>query len=276
MNLNWFESLIYGFVSGITEFLPISSQAHQALLLHLFGAQAADPMRDLLVHIATFLALYLSSRGVFEQIKRERKLLRRNRQAYYRSDSSADIRLVKNAAVALVIGAIILTYIFKHNDRLPLIAVFLLINGIILYIPERMIHGNKDARTMSAFDSLLIGLGGALSAFPGISRIGFTYSIAVARGADRRKALNWVLFLSFPAIVTFGIMDLFSVIFQSPGIELAANVGGYIMSFSTAFLGAYLGIALVKRVMARIGFSGFAYYSWGAALFTFILYLVIV
>ena len=37
MDLNWLQSIIYGFVSGLMDILPVSAQAHRALLLKLFG-----------------------------------------------------------------------------------------------------------------------------------------------------------------------------------------------------------------------------------------------
>jgi hypothetical protein len=43
----------------------------------------------------------------------------------------------------------------------------------------------------------------------------------------------------------------------------------------TAFVGSYLGITFIRFLAVKVGFSGFAYYSWGAALFAFILYLTI-
>ena len=42
-----------------------------------------------------------------------------------------------------------------------------------------------------------------------------------------------------------------------------------------SFIGAYLGICMIRFIAVRVGYSGFAYYSWGLALLTFILYLTI-
>ena len=59
--MRFFENLLYGIFSGISEFLPISSQAHQALVMQLFGRTQREPLRDILVHIALLIALYTAS-----------------------------------------------------------------------------------------------------------------------------------------------------------------------------------------------------------------------
>ena len=60
--MSWLESLIYGLVSGFSEFLPISSRAHQDLMLLLFGVEGHDPIRDMLVHATMLFSIYS---GVF-------------------------------------------------------------------------------------------------------------------------------------------------------------------------------------------------------------------
>ena len=49
MELNWFESLIFGLVSGLTEILPVSAPAHEALICRVFG-MPDHPLLRLLIH----------------------------------------------------------------------------------------------------------------------------------------------------------------------------------------------------------------------------------
>ena len=58
MNLGWLESLLYGFVSGLADILPVSSRAHQILLLKCFGANRTSGLQDLLIHLAILGGLY--------------------------------------------------------------------------------------------------------------------------------------------------------------------------------------------------------------------------
>ena len=273
MNMNWLESLIFGLVSGISEFLPVSSNAHQRLLLHLFGMQENDPVRSLVIHIALFLSLYFSLRANTSRPRAEQGSRRHGRST---SPNAYDLRLVKNAAVPLVICICVFTYIFNKIDQLPVVVIFLIINGVLLFLPERMMIGNKDARSMTLFDSLLIGFMGALSAFSGISRLGAIVLAAHARGSNRSKALYWFLMLSAPALIMLIIIDFFTIATGGATFGFWANLLGYILSGIGAFATGYLGIMLVRYFNSQTGYAAFAYYSWGIALLTFLLYLAVV
>lgn len=274
--MSWFDSIIYGLVSGITEFLPISSQAHQSLLLHLFGEANRDYVRDLIVHIALLFSVFTGCRTIIDQLRREQSLRQRNRRTHTGAGSLLEVRLLKNAAVPMILGLLILSYILGSQTTLLWVSVLLLLNGIILFVPERMMQGNKDERSMSGLDSLLLGASGALSAFTGISRTGAMLSTLSARGTGQKKALNWVLLLSIPALGTLIGLDIINIISSSAGIRFWASFGGYIISGIGSYLGGCIGIALMKLLAERSGYSGFAYYCWGIALFTFIMYLTVV
>lgn len=275
--MNWLQGILYGFVSGLSEFLPISSNAHQRILMHLFGVEVIDPVRNLVIHIALLFSLISACRTMFEQVRRDAKIQQRtSRRAMRQSRIALDIKLVKAAAFPLMIGMIVLTYFTGVKPDLMIVSAFLLINGIILFIPDRMLQANKDVRAMSGLDSLLIGVAGALSGFCGISRTGSMMSAAVARGADRQNALTWVLLLSAPALILMSAMDMFGIFTVSTDINFWGNFLSYLLSGISAYAGGYISVMLLKFFTANSGISGFCYYSWGAALFTFIVYLTAV
>ena len=51
LDFTWYESLLYGMVSGLTDILPVSAQAHRQLLLKLFGASSDLSLMILFIHI---------------------------------------------------------------------------------------------------------------------------------------------------------------------------------------------------------------------------------
>lgn len=274
--MSWFESVIYGLVSGISDFLPISSQAHQGLLLQLFGEANRDFVRDLFVHVALLLSVFTGCKNTIDQLRREQTLKQRNRRTHTGPGSLLEIRLIKNAAIPMILGLLVVSYISSTGISLIWVSALLILNGLVLYIPERMLQGNKDERAMSGLDSLLLGSSGALSALPGISRTGTMLSVMSSRGVGQQKALNWVLLLSVPAFATWIGLDIINIFSQSDGVPFLPNFGGYVLSGIFAYIGGYIGISLMKILRQRSGYSCFAYYSWGAALFTFILYLTVV
>lgn len=273
--MNWFLSLIYGLVAGIVHFLPISSQAHLRALLFLLGKHTLDPVQSLFIHAALLLSVFTGIRPYLDQIRREQALARRRGRNLSALRTLADVRLVRNATLPMIVSSLVLSYIVKSDVSLPLISLLLIMNGAILYLPERMIQGNKDARSMSLLDSYLLALAGALSILPGISFVGTACSVSLARGADRNKALNWSFLLSIPALAVLCCLDLFQIITNFGSIHFFAGFFGNLLSGIGAYCTGYFGIILMKRFTARSTNAVFAYYSWGAALFIFLLYLTV-
>lgn len=272
--MNWFQAIVFGIVSGIGEFLPISSSAHNQILFLLFGIKQKDPVRDLIVHIAIFAALIFASKGLLETIRREKRMASKGARVYNRFyRGNMDFRLVRSAAAVLIIGYLVLSYSIPSNLPIPLVACMLLLNGIILHIPDRMLQGNKDARSMSAFDGFLIGLLGSASAVTGISRIGIQTSVATMRGADKRHAANWALLLSIPMLLLQILLDIVAV-FSTVSQGLSAGFLGYFLTAVFSFFGAYAAVSIMKFLSVKTGFAAFSYYSWGCALFLFVLYLI--
>lgn len=271
------ESVLYGLVSGITEFLPVSSRAHQLLLRYLFGAHTRDSLQNLLVHIGVLFAIIVACRESLNRLRREQSTLSVSRRKRMRSTdmkSHYDLRLLKTAAFPLIIG-LLLTFSTKNMENSLLsIMGFLAFNGFILLLADHASHGNRDSRTMTGLDGIIMGVIGALSAFPGISRTGMISAYASIRGADSDNTTNWAVLLGIPAMIfaiCYDIVGIFTggvIAFSFPKI-----VGNF-LSGAAAFGGGYLGISVLRAALNDFGYSKFAYYSLGAALFSFILYLI--
>ena len=271
------ESLIYGFLSGLTEFLPVSAQGHQAIMLRLFGADHRDPVLDFFVHSGVLFALLFSCKTMFANLRREQLLLKRSRRKNhtYERKGVYELRLFKTAIVPMLLGMLIYWAARKAEFKPLLLVLYFVVNGIILIIPEYMAHGNKDASAMTGWDAILLGLTTCLSSLPGISRVGTMGAITTARGADRQSALNWILMLSAPALVVWLGFDIVNLIIQGFDPISFITILCYFLSAAAAFGGAYLGVVFMRYLTVRIGYVGFAYYSWGAAMFSFVLYLIV-
>lgn len=271
------KNILYGLISGITEFLPVSSDAHQALLRYLFGIGTKAPLQELLVHIGVLFAILSGCRESLFRLYREHKFgsgYRRRKVLFSDSASYYDLRLLKTASVCLIAGLLLRFATSYMESNLLLLLAFFLFNGLVLLLAEHTSRGNRDSRTMSGLDGIVMGVLGALSAFPGISRTGMILSYASVRGADSKNAVNWAVFLGIPAMLFSLVYDLIGIVGVGIGGASAVDLLGYFISGITAFAGGYLGISVLRVGLHDSGFSRFAYYSIGAALFSFILYLI--
>ena len=213
--MNFLECIIYGLLSGLAEFLPISATAHQTILRTLFGADE-QPLLTLLVHLGMLGAVLLAMRQQMEKIRRERRLRRipaKRRKRQPEQQILLDFALIRSASIPVLLG-ILLTILFGGGFPLPVMVAFLILNGIILFVPQFLPSGNKDSRSMTRLDGILMGLFGALGVLPGVSRVGAMLSVASVRGADKQKALTWCLLVSVPALIGLLLADVYSLILQ--------------------------------------------------------------
>lgn len=275
--MSFIKSILYGFVSGLTEILPVSAKAHQALLRYMFGAQTRVPILDLLVHIGILFSIIFSCRDLIARLSRERRLTstsHRKRSQSLDSRSYFEWRLLKTASVPLFIGLALYFITSGFENELLKLMLFLLLNAAVLLLADHTSRGNRDARTMSGLDGIVMGIFGALSVLPGISRTGMVSAYTAIRGADYEYTVNWAVILGIPAMIFLIIFDIVSLVSIGIGAISFAAIAGYIFAGVFAFCGCYIGISLLKMLLSQSGFSKFAYYSIGMAFFSFILYLL--
>ena len=158
--------------------------------------------------------------------------------------------------------------------NIRILALILAVNGILIYIPAHMPIGNKDSRGVSGLESLLVGISAGIGAIPGLSRIGLGTSAAVARGADPQQALNWSILLSIPALVALIGIDVFMIATEGIGVFHFTMVLQYLICGVFAYVSAFMSLNLLRFMAVKTGLSVFAYYCWGAAMFSFVLYMI--
>lgn len=277
MNLDWFQSTVYGFLSGLTDILPVSAQAHKVLLLKFFGVKGDIQLMDLLIHLGIFAALYLNCQTQLIRMSRARALARipkKKRKRPLDTRSLMDLSLLKTMLLPVILGLLLSSYTAKWQSNLMLIALFLFINGIIVYAPQFLPTGNRDSRTMSRVEGFLMGLGGAASVLPGISGMGACISIASVCGVDRNYGLNMSLLMSM--FLTLGklVLDITAIAGGGIGTLSFMILVRYLFTAVCAFAAAMAAIRLMRRLAQEQGYSLFGLYCLGVALFTFILNLM--
>lgn len=276
MDWNWLLGLVYGALGGLFEFLPVSPQVHQQVLLKLTGANAPGYGLSLAVHLGALAAVIVSYYTSISKLIREQKIAgqpkrRRNRQPDF--ISLMQLRLLKIAAVPIILSCVPALWFGQYIDKLWLMAIITVLSGIVVLLPHYMSRANKDARAMSPLDATLIGLGGIFGALPGFSRVGALISVSSMRGADRRFALDFAYLLAIPALTALCIGDLGMIFFvgdPQAGTLFFPGVLACIAAFGTGIAG----IRFMQFLSVKDGYESLAYYSWGLAMFTFIIYLI--
>lgn len=278
MELSWIESVIFGLITGLLDIVPVSAEAHRVLLLKFFGVKESPDLMNFLMHGAVFAAIYYGSQTQLIRMKRARALARipkRKRKRPLDVNRMMDWSMLKTMFIPALLGVYLRKYTGQLHMNFMLIALFLFLNGVILYAPQFFPTSNRDSRTLSRVEGLLMGLGGAASAVPGISAIGATTSIASVCGVDRMYGLNMALLMNLAITAGLMIYDVLAIAANGFGVLSFGIILIYLFGAAAAYAGAALAIKLMRRLASGRGFSGFGVYCWGLALFTFILNLIV-
>ena len=277
MDLNWYQGILYGFVSGICDILPVCASSHQMLLLKVFGKTRAPGLMDLLIHISILAAVYYHCMPHITKMLRAKSLSRipkRRRKRPLDTKSLMDLSLWITMIVPVILAFLFYGKTTALRGSLSLMAVFLFLNGVILYVPQYLPSSNKDSRTLSRVEGLLMGLGGAASILPGISAVGAAASVGSVCGVERKYCLNMALLMNLAVSAALVVHDFLAV--ASAGSDVFSFLGVLIsvLAAVAAFIGTTLAIRFMRRLAGGQGYGIFAYYCWGVALFTFVLNLM--
>lgn len=180
------QSVVLGLVQGLTEFIPVSSSAHLNIVHALMG-HGRELSFDVMLSIGTTLAL-----GWY---------YRHDWRALLFDPSQKKLRnLVFLACVPAVIAA---KPIHKYESIPPLSepwfnALMLFVAGLILLLADKMSRQTRDLESVSAKDSILVGIGQALALVPGVSRSGATLTVGRLLGFNRADAARFSFLMSLP------------------------------------------------------------------------------
>lgn len=267
--MNGFEAALWGILQGLTEFLPVSSSGHLVLVPWLFKLDAPGFTFDVMVHLATLVAvllffraeLVMLIRGVIQLLARRRADTPESRLAWL---------VIISSIPAVLVGFFLQSYIEQVFDSPAMVAVGLLITGTILFLAERR-TGAGAVTELAPRDAGLIGLAQAVALVPGISRSGSTIAAGMARGLTRSEAARYAFVMSIPVVFGAGAMELLGMLTRP---SLTNGWGPVAVGMVAAFGSGYLAISALIRHVQRHSLRVFSLYCWTLGLVALIVVAV--
>ena len=277
MNFGWFESLLLGTITGLTEILPVSALAHSRILVKFMGKGEIPAMLNLFMHLGVLAALYVSCQTHILKMLRAKKMAqipKKKRKRPLDTRSLMDFKLWTTMLLPIILMLLVYRYMKSTASNMIIMATFLFLNGLILYIPQFLPSSNKDCRMLSRAEGLLMGIGGALFAIPGLSGMSAALSVASVTGVERKYGLNMILLMNMGILAGKAIYDILDLISSGIGSMSFTVLVTYLLAAAVSFVVAFLTIKFMRLLAEGKGYGFFAYYSWGMALFTFVLSLM--
>ena len=267
--MTWLLAIFLGLIQGLTEFLPVSSSGHLAILQNFFGVAEDLEERhnffDVLLHLGTLGAVCVVYRKDLKEMFRAMLFIfsggRRGGGEEGRIEPSK-ARLAFMIIIATFPLILVLPFrgiIESLGTRTLFVGVMLLITGGFLYFSDKLVQGRKEEKKMTVKDALTVGLLQCVGTIPGISRSGITITGGLFTGLDRGFSVRFSFLLSVPAIIGANIVTLFA----SLGTVEWALFPRYLVGVLVAGVTGFFAITLVKRLVDAGSFGKFSYYCWG-------------
>lgn len=260
------HAIILGIIQGLTEFLPVSSSAHLALIPWLLGWNDQGLSFDIALHVGTVLAVIVYFFRDWIQVIAQGFGLRMGSDPAIRRNPKLLWLLVLGSIPAGVAGLLVKDLaenVWRNNQYL--IGSMLILVGLFMWWADRQGSRKKDLGNVSSTDSLVIGSAQALALVPGVSRSGITICAGLLRNLDRSTAARFSFLLATPAIAGAAAKDAWDLMRHGGGIA------GIPQDMRTALL---VGV-IVSAVVGALTIQFFLNYLRKRSLSFFVWYRVI-
>ena len=248
--LSTWHALVLGLVVGLTEFLPISSSAHLAVVPVWLGWK--DP------GLALSAVIELGSSGAVIAYFRH-DLLRIGRallQAWRRGDWTAPdaklgIAIALGTLPLLLVGVVVKLWApdLAHGvlRSFQVIGVVSILMAALLGLAEWIGSRRRSLPEVTLADGALAGLAQALAVIPGVSRSGSTITTSLLVGLRREDAARFSFLLGIPAVALAGLSEIGDAI-QASG---STGIVPLLVGIATAAISSWFTIGVLLGYLKR-------------------------
>ena len=247
------EILILSAIQGITEFLPVSSEAHLIVVSKYYTFINQNLLIDICLHLGSLIAIIV----------------------YFRNDL---INFIKNKSflIKILIGTIPIipaglilykTGLINQFRNLEVIGWMSLVFGILLYLSDKKQITKKIDKEFTAKSAIIIGLFQMLALIPGVSRAGITITSGRILGFNRFDSAKISLFLSIPTLSAASILGIYTIVKEgSADLNFLA-----IIAIIFSFIFSYITIALFLNFIKKFNLNIFVIYRIIFSLFILVI-----
>jgi undecaprenyl-diphosphatase len=255
--MNLWQGILLGLVQGLTEFLPVSSDGHLAVIGHVAGVRTPGVFVEVALHVATLGSILVVYGRRFWQLALG--VLRRQPD---------DLRyaglLLIGMIPAGIVGLLFEDLIGRAFNSLWAAGVGFLVTAAALWSTRASGAAADAAVRPTPRGALIIGLAQALAPLPGVSRSGMTIASGLWVGLGAVAAADFSFLMAIPLIAGAGLVEARHA---SADIALVGAVP-LIVGCLVAFLAGVFAIRFLVAMLRRGRFHVFAPYCVAIGLFT--------
>jgi len=265
--LDYFTAGLLGVLQGLTEFLPISSSGHLAIVQRWLELDPDSPpllLFDVAVHLGTLLAILVVFRHAATRFVQG---LLYESHATGAAPHHARRVLLLGVLATIPTAAIGLAFKARFEaafDRPVVIGSCLIITGVFLALLTFCPRGRRGWKKLRWWEAVLIGLAQSLAIFPGISRSGTTICMASYCGWRRQWAAQFSFLIAVPAIAGGTILKMRDVTGLADDSSLLIPWGPIALGSTVALVVGIFALKLLLQTLQRGRLQYFAAYCFVA------------
>jgi len=248
--MSWLQVVVLSIVQGLTEFLPVSSSGHLAIVSRVFFSGDAGASFTAVSQLGTEAAvLVYFGRDIIRILKAwfNGLLVRANRD-------NVDYRLgwyvIIGSIPIGVLGLLFKDFIRSGARNLWLVATAMLVFSAVIAAAEYFGKQNRHVDHLTWKDGLFVGVAQCLALIPGVSRSGATISAGLIRGLDRPLSARFGFLLAIPAVFASGLFSLPDA-FHPVREGMSATGAQLAVSVVIAFVIGYAAVAWLLRFLTH-------------------------
>lgn len=279
--MSFLKAIFMGLIQGITEFLPVSSSGHLAILGSLLHIDTdTGILFDVMLHMGTLIAIILVfwediQRMFWEALRIIRDLwynlttylhnkLHESDERNYRKILHNNYRRLLAMLFVSTIPTAILGFLFQDlikqaAQSLLIVGVGLWMTGVLLLVVDYWKTGDRIPKDIKGSHAVFIGICQGIGCFPGISRSGITITAGLLCGFRKNFAVRYSFLMSIPAILGAMILELGELGSESMTLELGLS---YVVGMIVAAFFGYLSIRYMLKMIQKKKFKFFAIYCF--------------
>ena len=259
--MGWFEALVLGIVQGLTEFLPISSSAHQSIVGQFFGGEDVGAAFTAITQLGTETAVILYFRRDIARIITRWLGSLTGRVPRGDADARMGWLVILGSVPIVVLGLLFENAIDSALRNLWITAAMLAGFGLIIGVADRLARNARPLSALTWRHGIIFGLAQSLALVPGVSRSGATISAGLVLGYTREAAARYSFLLAIPAVVGSGLFKLADI----SGDPVPPAWGPIALATVVSFFVGYAVIAWLLRYISTHTFLPFVLYRMGLA-----------
>jgi undecaprenyl-diphosphatase len=238
--INILQAIVLGFLQGVTEFFPISSQAHLKVVPLALGWGDPGVAYTAIIQLGSIAAvLWYFWKDLSRLVKGA------TRGIVLKDYDDFDFRIsmgIVLGTLPIVVCGLVIKILMPDFDKSPLrslgvIGIASIVMSLLLGVGEKFGKRDRGYEKLSMLDGVLIGVAQAMALIPGVSRSGSTLTAGLLMGLDRETAARFSFLLGIPSITLAGLVELKDVLAKglNPG-ELFPLLVGVVSSAVFSYL----------------------------------------